>query len=615
MTDGLGTVSYNYNTLSQLSSETRTFTNVPGSFTLSYGYNLGGELTSVTNPWNAQVGYNYDKMGRPTAVTGSGYGGVSSYVNSLGYRAFGLKQMGYANGKTLSINYDNRMRMTRWDVAGVLGSDYEYRWEDTFRPTMARSRTDATLDRWYNYDNVGRLHIGRSGGEARQAYGEAWNGLYDGPYSMGVYYDVWGNITLKEGWGGDNPAYTASYTNNRRNGLGYDAAGNLTNDGGQSFTYDATGQQATASYGSLQQSYDGDRLRGKKIDNGTTTYYLRSSVLGGQVVAEMNSSGAFTRGYAYLGGQLLAVQQNSAVSWVHQDPVTKSQRVTNSAGTVVSTIELDPWGGNTNRNNNDAFQPRKFTTYERDANASDEAMHRRYNRWWSRFDQPDPYDGSYDAGDPQSFNRYSYVQNDPVNFVDPSGLMPCIDTIDPATGTLVCIGGGTVGSVTVYASRADRIIESRGANQGVNYGLGGNISLRPLTTPRNSISQDKPILERNLARDPKNSDIYDKCLRNATADQLGLAELLMGLANTPLPKRALGLPVTRGASEVTNPISYGGHRLFRGANLPFRVLGTNRIAGVLGRMAPLAGLALTAWDFSKIMEKTNDCYNRETKSK
>jgi hypothetical protein len=46
------------------------------------------------------------------------------------------------------------------------------------------------------------------------------------------------------------------------------------------------------------------------------------------------------------------------------------------AGTsAVSTVELDPWGGNTNRSNNDAFQPRKFTTYERDGNASDEAMH------------------------------------------------------------------------------------------------------------------------------------------------------------------------------------------------------------------------------------------------
>jgi uncharacterized protein RhaS with RHS repeats len=47
---------------------------------------------------------------------------------------------------------------------------------------------------------------------------------------------------------------------------------------------------------------------------------------------------------------------------------------------------------------------------------------RRYQSYWTRFAQPDPYDGSYDLTDPQSFNRYSYTQNDPITFVDPSGL-------------------------------------------------------------------------------------------------------------------------------------------------------------------------------------------------
>ncbi len=36
---------------------------------------------------------------------------------------------------------------------------------------------------------------------------------------------------------------------------------------------------------------------------------------------------------------------------------------------------------------------------------------------------PDPYLGSMELGDPQSFNRYGYVGNDPINFIDPSGLM------------------------------------------------------------------------------------------------------------------------------------------------------------------------------------------------
>lgn len=81
--------------------------------------------------------------------------------------------------------------------------------------------------------------------------------------------------------------------------------------------------------------------------------------------------------------------------------------------------------------------PRKFTTYERDGNASDDAMHRRYNRWHSRFDQPDPTDASYDLTDPQSLNRYSYVQNDPVNFVDPTGLEPDFASLYAVFGSRV----------------------------------------------------------------------------------------------------------------------------------------------------------------------------------
>jgi RHS repeat-associated protein len=421
MTDGLGSVSYSYNTLSQLTSETRTFTGV-GSFGLSYAYNLAGELTSITNPWSAQVGYSYDNTGRPTAVTGSGYGGVSSYVGSMTYRAFGLKQMAYGNSRTLSLQYDNRLRLTQWDLPGVLRMRYGYGWESTGRVEFVRNVDDETLDRYYGYDHVGRLGVSRSGSEARLAIGEQVPLAYDGPYSHGYQYDQFGNITYREGWGGENPAYTASYTNNRRNGFSYDDAGNLTNDGGQTFTYDATGQQTYASATALSQGYDGNGMRVKKTENGTVNWYLRSTVLGGQVVAEMDASGSWTRGYVYAGSSLLAVQSGGTVNWMHEDPVSKSKRVTDSNGTVVSTVELDPWGGDTNRSSNGGFQPKKFTSYERDGNGSDEAMHRRYNRWYSRFDQPDPYEGSYDLANPQSFNRYAYTQNDPVNFVDPSGL-------------------------------------------------------------------------------------------------------------------------------------------------------------------------------------------------
>jgi RHS repeat-associated protein len=178
---------------------------------------------------------------------------------------------------------------------------------------------------------------------------------------------------------------------------------------------------ALASTSALNQAYDGDGLRVKKTEYGWTTFYLRSSVLGGQVLAEIDGNNVWQRGYVYAGGNLMAVQQ-SGVFWMHEDPVTKSKRTTDANGNVVSAIELDPWGADTSRSSSAAFQPTKYTSYDRDGNGSDEAMFRRYNRKHSRFDQPDPYEGSYDFTNPQSFNRYAYVLNDPANFVDPSGL-------------------------------------------------------------------------------------------------------------------------------------------------------------------------------------------------
>lgn len=426
MTDGLGTVTYHYDSMSRMDWEERNFTGV-GTYRLTYGYNNAG-LASITNPWGSQVSYTHDHTGTVTAVTGSGAVSASTYASGMQYRAFGaLKAMSYGNTRQLAVSYDSRMRPVQWDVLGLFGSEYRYDYfhEHTNRVTFVRHLYTSTLDRSYEYDQVGRLNWAYTGAEASaHAFSGQW-GTQDGPYAQANFYDQFGNITQRLGWGAANPSFTASYTNNRKNGLSYDLAGNLTNDG-QAFTYDATSQQVSASYSgyALTQGYDGDTLRVKKTENGTTTYYLRSSVLSGQVVAEiayLGGSWTWLRGYVQVGGQLLAVQQDGAVRWVHEDPITKSKAMTDATGATISWIVFDPWGGTT-WNQNVSQQRRRFTTYERDGNESDEAMFRRYNRWWSRFDQPDPYDGAYDFSDPQSFNRYAYVQNDPVNFVDPSGL-------------------------------------------------------------------------------------------------------------------------------------------------------------------------------------------------
>jgi RHS repeat-associated protein len=406
--------------------------------------------------------------------------------------------------------------MTEWSTPSVLRMQYNYTWEHDGRVGFARNLDDETLDRYYGYDHVGRLTVSRSGNEARLAINEQVPLIQNGPYSHGYFYDKFGNITQREGWGGTNPVYTVTYNNNKMNGMTYDAAGNLTDaGGGWTFTYDATGQQVTSAVGGVQNVYDGNRLRGKKTESGTTFYYLRSSVLGGQVVAEVAANGDWARGFVYMGKELLAIQIGG-VYWVHQDPVVKSKRITNSSGTVVSTIELDPWGGETSRNNNQDFQPYKFGSYYRDGIGSDDAMNRRYNRWWTRFEQADPYDGSYNLSNPQSFNRFAYVQNDPVNLIDPTGLF-CVwrERWDERTATLYVTeecyledGGGGGGTLVPREPSGGG---GGGGIGGGGGGVGGGLGPRTPSSPSPTANpQTKYISQKQLK---SRTDPQADCIR------------------------------------------------------------------------------------------------------
>jgi RHS repeat-associated protein len=230
--------------------------------------------------------------------------------------------------------------------------------------------------------------------------------------------------------------------------------------------------------------------------------------------------------------------------------------VTDSLGNVVSSVELDPWGGDTNRSSNAAFQPKKFTSYHRDANGSDEAMFRRYNRWHSRFDQPDPYEGSYDLTDPQSFNRYAYVQNDPVNFIDPNGLFgagdhdntvlrPCvlIDGVDTCQGMHISPNAFLV---TQYFHTGGGYLE-RGIYSG---------SLTPLL-PQNPYDVRHIIRDarRKLEADRRNRQAwfeYTNCVKNNPATVAAINEFekawnkaMFESLDDPIPWVILGAKVGR----------------------------------------------------------------------
>ena len=65
---------------------------------------------------------------------------------------------------------------------------------------------------------------------------------------------------------------------------------------------------------------------------------------------------------------------------------------------------------------------------------SEHAQFRQYSFLQGRWLAPDPYMGSYDLSNPQSMNRYAYVLNNPLSFIDPTGLDYGFDCGDDCVG-------------------------------------------------------------------------------------------------------------------------------------------------------------------------------------
>lgn len=391
MDDGPGRVDFQYNQLSRLTSETRQFE--AGSFPLYYDYTLGGQVTAVTDWQGKQVNYDYDNAGKLVNVTTpTPYAdNVSTYASNFQYRAWGgVKSFAYGNGRVLTQSYDERMQLSHFEIAGqtaqgapvAMKSSYEYYADGRIK--FMDDELDDRFDRAYEYDLAARLKKGLSGPEARLYAGKPVGDETQGPYSQVYTHDVWGNLTGKTGqhWSKDQ-FFTATYTNNRREGWGYDASGNSVSDDSRyarKFLYDAAGQKTEAREHqvrgggrttrfetdlTLRQGYDGDGKRVRREEERVTkfnnnppettteiTYYVRSTVLGGVVVADLDALGQKRKGYVYANGQMVVKQWGGYLYWQQTDPVTGSTRSEGTQGYTYAdeeSGELDPLGNDVGR--------------------------------------------------------------------------------------------------------------------------------------------------------------------------------------------------------------------------------------------------------------------------
>lgn len=199
--------------------------------------------------------------------------------------------------------------------------------------------------------------------------------------------------------------------------LKYDNNGNLIEDKNNNYEYDSLNQLTKVKDSNnntiSEYFYDDAGSRIKKINypTNTTTYYVDENF-----IRIVNSSGTYDTVYYYANGQLVAREENGKKFYYQPDQLGSTNIVTDEIGNIVEKTEYEPFG-QVISGGNDRYT---FTGQEKDAESG--LMY--YNaRYYSplifHFTQPDTV--IQNIYNPQNLNRYSYVNNNPLTYNDPTG--------------------------------------------------------------------------------------------------------------------------------------------------------------------------------------------------
>lgn len=128
--------------------------------------------------------------------------------------------------------------------------------------------------------------------------------------------------------------------------------------------------------------------------------------------------------YFYAGGQVVGAYVTKTngtpdqTHYFHGDHLGSISVVTDQAGQVITRYQYDPWGKRVLAAGSAATM-HGFTGHEHLDDGLIDMNGRVYDPGLGRFLSADPY--IQDPGNLQSYNRYSYVLNNPLAFTDPSG--------------------------------------------------------------------------------------------------------------------------------------------------------------------------------------------------
>jgi RHS repeat-associated protein len=345
----------------------------------SITWNVGNQITAVTFGSLDNDSYQYDpNTGRMIQYQFNMGSGPQSQTGALTWNANGtLKQLqitdqiNSANSQTCTYGYDDLTRITGANCGAV--------WSQTF-----------------SLDSFGNL---KKSGSA------SFPPTYTGDTGTGVlpsnqYYQISGGS-----------AGASNY---------YDANGNLKNDVTHTYTWDADGNMLSTDGTTVTMMYDAlDRMI-EQTRGASHTEIVYGPY--GMKVALMNGA-SLVKAFVKLPGGSRAVYGSSGLAYYrHADHLGSSRLATTPTRTKQYDVAYAPYGEDYNGS---GTQDLAFTDENQDTVAGGwstnlyDFMLREYRSAHGRWTSPDPSGlGAVDPTNPQTWNRYAYLMNDPMALVD-----------------------------------------------------------------------------------------------------------------------------------------------------------------------------------------------------